>query len=103
MLDEQDEALASLSKSIEQGSKWAGDYINRGIIYYRKHNYRSALADYDKAVALSPRDAQCYYNRGVLRQELGDYNRALEDFTQGLYRHLCVVRPEERIGIRVPE
>ncbi len=84
MQDNQDEALISLSKSIDYGSKWAGDYINRGIIYYRIHNYRSALADYDKAITLSPNDAQCYYNRGVLRQELGDYNRALEDFTKAI-------------------
>ena len=84
MQDKQEDALVSLSRSIEHGSKWAGDYINRAIIFYRKHNYRSALADYDKAVALAPRDAQCYYNRGVLRQELGDYNRALEDFTQAI-------------------
>ena len=84
MQDRQDDALCSLNKSIEHGSKWAGDYINRGIIYYRKHNYRSALSDYDKAVSLSPRDAQCYYNRGVLRQELGDYNRALDDLTQAI-------------------
>lgn len=84
MLDRQDDALTSLSQSIEHGSKWAGDYINRGIIFYRRHNYRSALADYDKAVTLSPNDAQCYYNRGVLRQELGDYNRALDDLTQAI-------------------
>ena len=82
--EKEDDALQALSRSIDCGSKWAGDYINRGIIYYRKHNYRGALADYDKAVSLSPRDAQCYYNRGVLRQELGDYNRALEDFTQAI-------------------
>ena len=60
MQDNEEDALQSLSKSIDHGSKWAGDYINRGIIYYRKHNYRGALADYDKAVSLSPKDAQCY-------------------------------------------
>ena len=84
MLGSQEDAFISLNKSINQGSRWAGDYINRGIIYYQRHNYRSALADYDKAVILAPKDVQCYYNRGVLRQELGDYNRALEDFTQAL-------------------
>ena len=84
MMNNPDEALISITKSINQGSNWAGDYINRGIIYYQNHNYRSALSDYDKAVSLSPKDAQCYYNRGVLRQELGDYNRALEDFSQAI-------------------
>lgn len=84
MTNSEDDALVSLSKSINQGSNWAGDYINRGIIFYQRHNYRSALADYDKAVTLAPKEPQCYYNRGVLRQELGDYNRALEDFSYAI-------------------
>lgn len=77
---QEDEALVSLTKAVNLGSKWPGDYINRGIIFYRKHNYRSALADYDRAVTLDKQNAGCYYNRGMLRHELGDYNHALEDF-----------------------
>ena len=84
MLEQQEDALVSLCRSINLGSKWSGDYINRGIIYYQRHNYRSALADYDKAVSLTPNDAQCYYNRGILRAEVGDYNRALEDLTHAI-------------------
>ena len=79
MLDREDEAYVQLSQAINLGSKWAGDYINRGIIHYRRHNYRGALSDYDQAVKIAPRDADCYYNRGVMRQEVGDYNNALED------------------------
>lgn len=83
-LDREDEALDDLNHAISLGSKWAGDYINRGILHYKQHNYRGALADYDQAVTLSPRDAQCYYNRGMLRAEVGDWNRALEDFNQAV-------------------
>ena len=79
MLDREDEAYVQLSQAINLGSKWAGDYINRGVIHYRRHNYRGALSDYDQAVKIAPRDADCYYNRGVMRQEVGDYNNALED------------------------
>lgn len=84
LINEQENALDALNKSIALGSKWAGDYINRGIIYYQMHNYRSALADYDKAVKLEPTNAECYYNRGVLREELGDYNRSLEDLNSAI-------------------
>ena len=79
MLNREDEAYAQLTQAINLGSKWAGDYINRGIIHYHRHNYRGALSDYDQAVQLAPRDADSYYNRGVMRLEVGDYNRALED------------------------
>ena len=84
MLAREDDAYVQLTQAINLGSKWAGDYINRGIIHYHRHNYRGALSDYDQAVKLSPRDADCYYNRGVMRQEVGDYNRALEDLNTAI-------------------
>ena len=84
MLEHEDEAYAQLTQAINLGSKWAGDYINRGLLHYRRHNYRGALADYDQAVKIAPKEADCYYNRGMMRQEVGDYNRALEDFNTAI-------------------
>ena len=84
MLGREDDAYVQLSQAINLGSKWAGDFINRGVIHYHRHNYRGALSDYDQAVKMAPRDADCYYNRGVMRLEVGDYNRALEDFNTAI-------------------
>ncbi len=84
MLNREDEAYVQLTQAINLGSKWAGDYINRGIIHYHRHNYRGALSDYDQAVKIAPKEADCYYNRGVMRQEVGDYNRALEDLNTAI-------------------
>ena len=75
MLNREDEAYAQLTQAINLGSKWAGDYINRGLLHYRRHNYRGALADYDQAVKIAPNEADCYYNRpGGLQQS--DRSRA---------------------------
>ncbi|MCQ2310241.1 MAG: tetratricopeptide repeat protein [Paludibacteraceae bacterium] len=79
-LKNDDEALVDLTKAISLGSKWAGDYINRSILYHRRNNFRGALADMDMAVQLEPNDAGIYFNRGVMRQQVGDYNRAENDF-----------------------
>ena len=84
MLENEEEAYVQLTQAINLGSKWAGDYINRGVLHYKRHNYRGALSDYDQAVKLSPRDAECYYNRGIMRQEVGDYNNALTDFNTAI-------------------
>ena len=84
LLNKEDDALLHLTQAINLGSHWAGDYINRGIIFYKKNNFRGSLADYDKAIELSPADPQCYYNRGILRAELGDYNNALEDLCSAI-------------------
>lgn len=84
MLDHEEEAFVQLTQAINLGSKWAGDYINRGMLHYRRHNYRGALSDFDQAVKIAPRDAESYYNRGIMRNEVGDYNRALEDFNTAI-------------------
>ena len=84
MLDREEEAYVQLTQAINLGSKWAGDYTNRGIIHYHRHNYRGALSDYDHAVQLAPNDADSYYNRGIMRREVGDYNQALEDLTKAI-------------------
>lgn len=84
MLNEEEKAYVQLTQAINLGSKWAGDFINRGIIHYHRHNYRGALSDYDQAVKISPRDPDCYYNRGVMRQEVGDYNNSLEDLNTAI-------------------
>lgn len=84
MLNREDEAYVQLTQAINLGSKWAGDFLNRGLIHYHRHNYRGALSDFDKAVEIAPNDAQCYYNRGIMRQEVGDYNHALEDLNKAI-------------------
>ena len=84
MLNREEEAYVQLTQAINLGSKWAGDFLNRGLIHYHRHNYRGALSDFDKAVSIAPNDAQCYYNRGIMRQEVGDYNRALEDLNKAI-------------------
>ena len=84
MQDNEDQALFYLSKAIEHGSKWAGDYVNRGIVSYKRHDYKTALNDYDKAVKIAPNDIQCHYNRALLLQEVGDYNRALSEYDKAI-------------------
>lgn len=101
MLDREDEAYVQLTQAINLGSKWAGDYINRGVIHYHRHNYRGALSDYDQAVKIAPRDADCYYNRGVMRQEVGDYNNALADLNTAV--ELAPERTEMRYQRAVVE
>ena len=94
MLGNEEEAYVQLTQAINLGSKWAGDFINRGLIHYHRNNFRGALSDYDQAVKIAPRDADSYYNRGVMRQEVGDYNNALSDLNTAI--NLAPERTEMR-------
>ena len=82
LMDEQDSALVDYNKAVSLGTKNAGTYVNRGIINYKKRNYRQAIADFDKAVKLDSLDDHILFNRSLLRIEVGDYNNALEDLNR---------------------
>ncbi|MCL2596203.1 MAG: tetratricopeptide repeat protein [Paludibacter sp.] len=71
-------ALKYINRAIALGSDFAGDYINRGILYVRQHKYILALDDYDKAIDIDG-NVLAYYNRGLLRASLGDNNNAIVD------------------------
>ena len=77
-------ALHDFDKAIALKSKYAGDYINRGLLNYWNKNYRGAFADYDKALELDEKSMIAHLNRGMLRSEVGDLNNAILDFNKVL-------------------
>ena len=54
-------------------------HYNRGLAYYKKHEYRNAVKDYTKAIGLNPNIAAAYHNRGEAWLHLGEWNKARAD------------------------
>lgn len=101
MIEErQDSALVCYDKSVDFGTKNISTFINRGVLRYKRKNYRGALDDYDVAVKLDPYNTQALYNRALLRTEVGDYDNAQEDlqnilklepdFSEALYQSAVI-------------
>jgi len=71
-------SLKYIDRAIALDSDFSGNYINRGILYVRLHQFIPALDDYNKAIELD-NNVLAYYNRGLLRASLGDNNNAISD------------------------
>ena len=80
----EDDAHKDYSKAIENGSEFAGDYINRGILNVKRYKFNQALNDYNFAILLDRNNSLAYYNRALLRNNLGDKNNALSDLQRVL-------------------
>ncbi len=54
--------------------------VNRGILYGRLAQHRSAIEDFDAALRLNPKHIDAYLNRGNALARLGRYYEALIDY-----------------------
>lgn len=73
-------AVVALDKAMYYGSRYSGDYINRGLAHYHLLHYPEALNDYTMALELDSTNTHLRYALGQLRLEVGLYNRAKADF-----------------------
>lgn len=76
-----DKALDDCNRAIKRGGVNAGFLDSRGLVYYRKNDFKAALADYDAALALNPRIAWSLYMRGLIRIASGQAEAGKADQT----------------------
>lgn len=83
-----DKKLAACTRLIEDQKTpaeiRAKAHNNRGLIWSRKKDFKSALADYDAAIRLNPRDSIFWNNRGIVHKELNKDEQAIADYTEAI-------------------
>lgn len=80
-----DEAIESLTQSLQQNPSFTVGYFVRGAAYFNKKMYDKALQDFSKTIELSPTDAVFYYARGVIYLKQGIlFKAALQDMTKAI-------------------
>jgi tetratricopeptide (TPR) repeat protein len=62
----------------------SSSYLNRGVIYEKKGNYKQAIFDYTKAIELKSDFDKAYFNRGMLYLKLGEKEKAKSDLKKVL-------------------
>ena len=62
----------------------AFSYMNRGVIYYNRHQPDLTIADYNKAIEADLTLDIPYYNRGIIYYSREQYSLALADFTKAI-------------------
>lgn len=71
-------------------------YFNRGNVFIKLNDFKSAVSDYDMAIKLDDKFAEAYYNRGLLKVYLGDTAGGVEDLSKagelGMYTAYGVIK-----------
>ena len=85
LLEQYDDALATLRQGIQLDSHRAEGYYNLGLVFRRKDQNEQAIQAYREALRLNPRMADAHYNlanmyleKNQFRQAVSHYRKALE-------------------------
>ncbi|SFT85785.1 TPR repeat-containing protein [Selenomonas sp. GACV-9] len=78
--DASEASLHAADRKIKKAPDEASSYIYRGIVYYNRHDYKTAAADFTTALHFAPQSAEGYYNRALAATRLGDTKSASKDY-----------------------
>jgi protein O-mannosyl-transferase len=62
----------------------SSSYINRGLVYYYKKDYKKALYNYDLAEKVDAKVPEIYLNRGNSLNAIGQQRKAIEQYNKAL-------------------
>jgi tetratricopeptide (TPR) repeat protein len=82
----------ALAEEALHGRNLAGTLVNRGVIYMRRGDLRSAMADFQDAVEQDPQLGEAWVNRGSVHIVEGRFQEGLNDTEHGL--KLGLAEPE---------
>ena len=81
---ELDQAIAKLTKAIEDDPTDAGAYNERGLAYAKQDKLEESVADFTKAIELDPNLVTAYNNRGKSYGEQRKFDEAIADLTKAI-------------------
>jgi tetratricopeptide (TPR) repeat protein len=81
---ELDQAVAKLTKAIEDDQTDAGAYNERGLAYAKQDKLEESVADFTKAIELDPNLVTAYNNRGKSYGEQRKFDEAIADLTKAI-------------------
>ncbi len=87
---------SDLDKVIDIVPDFVYAYYNRGNVFCKLSDFKSAIVDYTKAIELDAEFAEAYYNRGLAKIYLGDTEQGIADLSKagelGLYNAYNVIK-----------
>jgi tetratricopeptide (TPR) repeat protein len=97
------EAIKLFSLLIRHNPGNAGNYNNRGLLYFQEGQHLQALADYDQALKLNSQLAKVYNNRANCYAALGDLEAAIADYETAIDLDPTDIRTRLNQGITFRE
>ena len=81
--NEYDKALVIYNEMLKQ-EKTSELYVNIGVIYKAKKDFKSAVSCYVEAIKLNPKNGLAYNNLGNLFKDLKDYKMAIKAYSDAI-------------------
>ena len=78
--DKLHKAITELNKAIQQNTRFAEGYYQRGNANDETGNSLNAIDDYTQAISINPNFVQALYNRGVVHAKIDLHDFAISDF-----------------------
>jgi tetratricopeptide (TPR) repeat protein len=82
------DAIRECSEALTDGTldrrDLAGTYINRGVLYMVRLDYKSARSDFEQAIAIDPSIGEGWVNRGAINIIDRRYKEGVSDISRGL-------------------
>lgn len=75
---------AALSEGMLDRRDLAGTYINRGVLYMVRLDYKEARADFEQAIVIDPSIGEGWVNRGAINIIDKRYKDGVSDISRGL-------------------
>lgn len=85
-----DEAIDSISKSIELKNDWEISYFYRAVANQANQNFNDAILDYTKALKIKPNMCDAYYNRAKIMLEMKNCDVDLKKIIDDLNKALAI-------------
>ncbi len=80
-----DQAIPLYSKAIEVDPTYAEAYVNIGLIYYYKRDYRQAIKNYNEAERYRPDLSEISLNRANSYRAMGFNDMAINEYSESLH------------------
>jgi tetratricopeptide (TPR) repeat protein len=79
--DDPDGKIADYTQAISLDPQFGYAYLNRGIVYSKKHAYDAARADFSEAIRLDPKSDRAFFERALVQADIDD---AIADYSQAI-------------------
>lgn len=71
-----DKAIEFIEKGLKYGYNGTDGYVNLGISYAMKGDFKNAIAAFEKGITLAPGNANLYLNMGITYDNIGEKEKA---------------------------
>jgi len=98
--EENDKDIKKVSEEINAFPENSALYVQRGDLYFNRHEFEKAVVDYSEAIKLDDNADEAYFGRGMALGRQGLIQQGINDLSTYIKRHPYNSRAYTKRGVR---